>query len=251
MLGAVSKLAGAALFALSTLTNFAQAQPAPCRRMTFENAAYTVCTADMRQHAVRLFWQKPDGSNYGYLSALPATNGAGKRPLLFSLNAGMYDPAYKPVGLYVEGGKELVAANNRAGYGNFHLRPNGIFYVGPAGAGVMETSAYLKAKPQADIATQSGPMLVINGRIHPRFGASMSSGKRRIGVGVSDASTAIFAMSDSDVTFFQFAKLFRDGLKTPNALFLDGGSVPALYQPATREGGNLLPLGPIIGVYAK
>ena len=32
-----------------------------------------------------------------------------------------------------------------------------------------ETQAFLKQRPQADLATQSGPMLVIDGRMHPRF----------------------------------------------------------------------------------
>lgn len=227
-----------------------QAEPAPCRPLTFERAAYTVCTVDLRRHAIRLYWQKSDGAPYGYLNALPKTaTSAG--PLLAAMNAGMYDPAYKPVGLYVEGGRELVAASTRGGYGNFHLKPNGIFWAGNGTAGVLETSAYLKAKPAAEIATQSGPMLVVNGRIHPRFSPAMSSAKRRNGVGVLDDHTAVFAISDGEVTLFEFARLYRDGLKTPNALFLDGGSVPTLYDPATREGSNLLPLGPMLGIYAR
>jgi uncharacterized protein YigE (DUF2233 family) len=55
----------------------------------------------------------------------------------------MFDTALKPVGLYVEQGRELVHASTRSGYGNFHMKPNGVFYVSADGAAVMETQAFL------------------------------------------------------------------------------------------------------------
>ena len=57
---------------------------------------------------------------------------------------GCSTPHYKPVGLYVENGHELVHVNTKSGWGNFHLKPNGIFYVDGERPGVLETSAYLK-----------------------------------------------------------------------------------------------------------
>src|SRR5262249_56525819 len=99
-----------------------------CRAIEYERNAYTVCEVDLRKQTVRLYWKRADGSPYSYLSALPRT-GAGKADrLLFATNAGMFDPALKPVGLYVEQGRELVHANTRSGYGNFHMKPNGVFY---------------------------------------------------------------------------------------------------------------------------
>src|SRR5262249_43115333 len=89
--------------------------------------------------------------------------------LLFATNAGMFDPALKPVGLYVEQGRELVHVNTSSGYGNFHMKPNGVFYISGDRAAITETRAFFKQRAQADLATQSGPMLVINGRLHPRF----------------------------------------------------------------------------------
>jgi uncharacterized protein YigE (DUF2233 family) len=59
-------------------------------------------------------------------------------------NAGMFDPKLKPVGLYVEEGQELVHVNTKPGKGNFHMKPNGIFYICPGSAGVAETQAFLK-----------------------------------------------------------------------------------------------------------
>jgi uncharacterized protein YigE (DUF2233 family) len=220
----------------------------PCRSVTLEGSAYTVCEIDLRRHAVRLFWRKPDGEPYGYLAALPSAQRAGR--LVFAMNAGMYDPAYRPVGLYVENGRELVHANTRPGPGNFHMRPNGIFYTAGDTAGVLDTGSFLKDRRAVEFATQSGPMLVINGRLHPLFGRS-SSRKFRSGVGRRDEHTLVFAISDTEVTFADFARLFRDRLKCDNALFLDGGSVPSLYAPELRRNGNLLRIGPMIAVYER
>jgi uncharacterized protein YigE (DUF2233 family) len=209
-----------------------------------------VCQVDLRRSAVRFFWQRANGENYSYLTSIPsATTGGGK--LKFALNAGMFHSDYKPVGLYVEDGKEYVKASTTRGPGNFHLKPNGVFYISGETAGVMETTAFLKARPTVDFATQSGPMLVIGGKLHPRFTADGESKKLRNGVGVINAQTVVFANAEDAVSFGTFARLFRDVLKAPNALFLDGGSVPSLYVAPDRSGANVLPLGPIIGVYDR
>ena len=179
---------------------------------------------------------------------MPAAEG--KKPLLFAFNGGMFHADLRPVGLFVAGGQQLVPASTAKGPGNFHLKPNGVFWVGGGKAGVAETGAYLKSKPAADIATQSGPMLVIGGKLHPLFVRAEASQKMRDGVGVTaDGRTAIFVISEDPVSFAAFGRLFRDVLKTPNALFLDGGSAPALYSPAMSRGGNFLSLGPMLGIY--
>jgi len=238
-------------FALLTFCSYSCAVSAaspPCQSLTVEGSAYAVCEVDLRHQAVKLFWRKPDGEPYGHLATLPAAQRAGR--LLFATNAGMYDPAYRPVGLYVENGRELVHANTRPGPGNFHMRPNGIFYVAGDTAGVLDTVSFLRERRTVDFATQSGPMLVINGLLHPLFGRSHSR-KFRSGVGLRDEHTLAFVVSDTEVTFGEFARLFRDRLKCDNALFLDGGSVPSLYAPELRRNGNFLPLGPMIAVYER
>jgi len=58
-------------------------------------------------------------------------------------------------------------------------------------------------------------------------------------------------MSEAEVSFGEFARLFRDRLGCKNALFLDGGSVPRLYSPDAPRTDNLLPLGPMIAVYER
>jgi uncharacterized protein YigE (DUF2233 family) len=249
------RIRGLALLAC-LLASLASAQsaiagPAPCRAVTHQGSAYTVCEVDLRRHAIRLFWKRADGTPYARLSALPQALDKPSDRLVLATNAGMFDPAYKPVGLYVENGRELVHANTKAGWGNFHMKPNGIFYVAGDQAGVLETGAYLKQQLRPDIATQSGPMLVINGRLHPRFVHANVSLKQRSGVGVRDAQTVVFAISDDEVSFQAFGRLFLERLKCNDALFLDGGSVPTLYAPSLNRGANLFSLGPMIGVFEK
>ena len=163
----------------------------------------------------------------------------------------MFDPALKPVGLYVEQGRELVHVNTKSGYGNFHMKPNGVFYISVDRAAVAETRAFLKQRPQAELATQSGPMLVIDGRLHPRFDRRSTSLKARNGVGVRADGKVIFAISQGEVSFDAFARLFRDGLNCPNALFLDGGSAASLYAPSLNRHGNILSLGPMLAVFER
>jgi uncharacterized protein YigE (DUF2233 family) len=210
-------------------TSSAPADILPCRSIEYERNSYTICEVNLRKHTVRLYWKRPDGTPYAYLSAVPRTLEGETGRLLFATNAGMFDPALKPVGLYVEQGQERVHVNTRSGYGNFHMKPNGVFYISGDKAAVAETRAFLKHRPQADLATQSGPMLVVNGRLHPRFDQNSASLKARNGVGVRADGKVIFAISEEEVSFAAFARLFRNGLNCPNALFLDGGSASSLY----------------------
>ncbi len=225
----------------------AHADAQPCGNLTESGRNYIVCSFDTAKDRLALFWRGPNGQPYGGFEPVAANlKQAGKR-LAFAMNAGMYRADESPVGLYVEDGHQLSPANTRSREGNFHLKPNGIFYFGRNGAGVMETERFLKARIAPDYATQSGPMLVINGAIHPKIEATGTSEKVRNGVGVKDGHIVIFAISTEPVTFYQFASLFRDRLDCPNALFLDG-SISSLYAPTLDHIDRWQPMGPIVGV---
>jgi uncharacterized protein YigE (DUF2233 family) len=224
------------------------ASDAPCRPVPYEGSEFVVCTADLRQHQVRLFWKGPDGQPIGSFDQLRQTP-FGSR-LIFAMNGGMYHEDLSPVGLYVENGQELKRANTAKGPGNFHLKPNGVFFIKGNTAGVMETSRHLKQRLRPDFATQSGPMLVINGQIHPKISEEGTSRKIRNGVGMRDKHTAVFAISNGPVTFGAFARLFRDELGCENALFLDG-SVSSLYAPSLNRSDGWLPMGPMIGALLR
>jgi uncharacterized protein YigE (DUF2233 family) len=219
----------------------------PCEPLVHKERSFIVCSFDARKDAIRLFLRSGEGEIYGGFDRVAADLAKRGDELVFAMNAGMYDPQYEPVGFYIEDGKLLHAANTRSGEGNFHLKPNGIFWVGKGSAGVTETGRFLARPPKAVFATQSGPMLVIAGRVHPKIHAEGTSRKIRNGVGIASGHRVRFAISNEPVTFYEFASLFRDRLNCPDALFLDG-SISSLYAPPLARKDRLLPLGPIVGV---
>ncbi|MDP4005741.1 phosphodiester glycosidase family protein [Methylobacterium sp. NEAU K] len=240
-----------AFLALAAVAGRAVAAPATpdlCRPVEAQGERFTVCTVDLRRQRLRLFWLQEDGRPYGSLGSLAETQGA---RLGFAMNAGMYDKDQAPVGLYIEDGREMKRVSTTDGPGNFHLKPNGIFWVKGERAGVLDTAHYLRARIRPDYATQSGPMLVIDGEIHPKISADGPSQKIRNGVGVQeDGRTVVFAISERPVTFGAFARLFRDDLGCRNALFLDG-TVSSLYAPGLGRSDISRPLGPLVGALAR
>ncbi|NJM29734.1 MAG: hypothetical protein HC855_06210, partial [Rhizobiales bacterium] len=120
-------------------------------------------------------------------------------------------------------------------------------YVAGGKAGVLDTEAFVKRGMKVDYASQSGPMLVVNGQIHPKFSAGGTSLKRRNGVGIVGESMLVFAISENPVNFYDFAAFFRDQIGAKNALFLDG-SVSSLYSAELSRNDGFLPLGPMVAV---
>lgn len=222
-----------------------------CRAVTFAGDRFIVCEYDTRSVDITIHWRSTSGKPYASVTALRSAFEANGRLLLLAMNGGMYHEDLSPVGYYVERRQKLNEANTRPGPGNFHMLPNGIFFIEDDRAGVMETRAFLRRNQRPDFATQSGPMLVINGDIHPRFKSSSEHRKQRNGVGVSgDGRTVYFALSDGVVTFYNFAKLFQEQLKARNALFLDGGTAPQMITPEFSR-LSFAPAGPIIAVTAR
>jgi uncharacterized protein YigE (DUF2233 family) len=238
------------LFACSLEAPARAQSTAPCAPLVFENASYTICSFDARRDDIRLYWKGPNGAAYGGFSALADALKTQGRQLRFAMNAGMFETDLSPVGLFIEDGQQKHKVDTRDGASNFHLKPNGVFYVGDGAAGVSETARFLANGPKARYATQSGPMLVVDGRIHPKILPTGTSAKIRNGVGVRDGGSVVFAISEQPVTFYAFAHLFRDALNCPNALFLDG-SVSSLFAPNLKRADALSPIGPIIGVSAQ
>jgi uncharacterized protein YigE (DUF2233 family) len=220
---------------------------AACAPKDFDSAKFTVCTFDPRRDDIRLFLSGPDDKPYGSMAALADALKAKGERLVFAMNAGMFGQDQSPVGLYVENQRKLHEADTRGGATNFHMKPNGVFWIGDGVAGVTETSRYLANAPPTRYATQSGPMLIVDGKIHPKIKPNGTSLKIRNGVGACTGGAVAFAIADEPVTFDAFARLFRDGLGCQNALFLDG-SVSSLYAPELSRDDEPEPIGPIVGV---
>jgi uncharacterized protein YigE (DUF2233 family) len=236
------------LLAAAILTGSALAAPASdCRDLEYQGNDYTVCAVDLTQEDVRLFLNDGDGDIWGQFRKLDNGLKAKGMQLGFAMNAGMYHPNRAPVGHYVENGQEEMRVIPNAGPGNFGMLPNGVLCLNDGSAQVYETLRYAEDKPICRDANQSGPMLVINGELHPRFLKDSDSRYIRNGVGTTeDGKTAYFVISNNTVTFHEFGSLFRDALKTPNALYFDG-NISRLYAPELNRHDGGFPMGPIVG----
>ncbi len=230
-----------------------------CRNETFADKDYIVCSFDLAESDLRMFWKDPGGRTFGTFTALSGyLEGHGER-LAFATNGGMYGQDHAPIGLYVEDGEELAAVNTTSSdpdvkpIPNFYKEPNGIFFVGDGTAGVMSTEAFLATRPDARYATQSGPMLLVDGEIHPMFIPGSSDLNPRNGVCAPTPNSVDFAITLGTVNFHDFATMFRDHLGCRDALFLDGGSASALYSPemGRNDGPGHGGFGPIIGVVTR
>ena len=220
-----------------------------CIKAGYLGNDYAVCTFDPKIDHIQLFNADARGKAYGGFRPLARDIWErGKHVIRFAMNAGMYHSDLSPVGLHVEQGLEKHALVRGGGWGNFFLQPNGVFFIDRAGkAGVMETEAYAASGVQPRLATQSGPMLVIKGQLHPSFLPQSDSLKIRNGVGVDDQGRVVFVVTEKPVRFYDMAIFFRDVLDCPSALFLDG-SISSLMVPEWGRRDEREPLGPIIAV---
>lgn len=228
----------------------AQASVLPdyCAEMQHMGASYTICSFNPNKSDIRIYHRDyMTGEAYGSFANLSSALWRQHLFTVFAMNGGMYHRDLSAVGLFVENGVETTPISTSSGWGNFHLLPNGVFFIQGNAAGVLETQAYVKAAIKPDFATQSGPMLVTDGQLHPRFLADSDSFKRRNGVGVSTDGTVHFVISSNPVRFYDFATLFRDRLDSRNALYLDG-TISSMEIPAIRRRDSLFPMGPIIAV---
>ena len=240
------KLFAAISTAISASLVAAAAWAADCKDVNFDGLSFTVCEANPSTDEVRLFLDGDDGTRLGTFSNVEEAVGSGKT-LAFAMNAGMYHPDRSPVGLYIEDGAQIRGIVTREGPGNFGLLPNGVLCLEPNRAQVIESRAFAADPPECTFATQSGPMLVINGNLHPRFLVDSDSRYRRNGVGITQDGLLLAAISNEPVTFHEFGRLFRDALNTSNALFLDG-NISRLHAPNLNRSDFGFPLGPILGV---
>jgi uncharacterized protein YigE (DUF2233 family) len=234
------------LCALLSLALPHAAHAATCRDIKFEATSFTICTVAADED-LRLFHSDATATPYGSFTSVNNALAQDGHELAFAMNAGMFHRDLAPVGLYIESGTQTAPLVTRAGPGNFGLRPNGVFCIADT-LRIVESSTFAAEKPNCRFATQSGPMLVINGALHPKFLPNSDSLNIRNGVGVSaDGSEAVFAISNTPVNFHQFARLFRDALHLPNALYFDG-SISRLYAPTLGRHDAGFPMGPIVGV---
>lgn len=223
-----------------------QAAAVSCENVNYLGNSFTTCTVDATTENLRLFHRQPNGDLYGTFSAIEDTLDV--ETLAFAMNAGMYHADRAPVGLYREYNRIVSDIVTSDGPGNFGLLPNGVICLTDTSAQIYESLNFVATNPACRDANQSGPMLVINGALHPLFLPDGTSRFIRNGVGTTaDGTTATFVISNTPVTFHEFGSFFRDYLQLPMALYFDG-KVSRLHAPQLNRSDIGFPLGPIIGV---
>jgi uncharacterized protein YigE (DUF2233 family) len=215
----------------------------PCSQQIFEGDRFTVC--DSGRGRIELVAAARNETPVRRLADLESSLGSRAGRVAFAMNAGMYGEDGRPIGLAIVEGRQVRAINRRKGGGNFHLMPNGVFQVRRDGRSEIVTSGKWKPSPDIRVATQSGPMLVISGKLHPAFDHDGSSRHVRNGVGIAPDGRPRFVISEDAVSLGKFARFFRDSLKCRDALFFDG-AVSALWDPANHRRDVTVPLGPIV-----
>ncbi|PXX37323.1 phosphodiester glycosidase family protein [Undibacterium pigrum] len=207
---------------------------------------FTVISVDTEHEELQLFLRDENGKGFKRFDNLKTWLAGKNRQLHFAMNAGMYHADYSPVGLFVQNAEQVSALNLADAWGNFFLKPNGVFLLTPAGPQVIESSEYPAVAKDVLLATQSGPLLLRNGQIHPAFKPESTSRLKRNGVGVI-GKKAIFVISEQPVNFHEMASFFRDSLHCQDALYLDG-SISGIYSVELKRNDSTVDLGPIIGV---
>lgn len=220
-----------------------------CRSVIFEETPLIHCLAVPARHRIVTDLAPGNGENYRNFAALARQHDADD--VAFAMNAGMYDEDGDPVGYYVEDSERLQTLNTADGPGNFHMKPNGVFFgTGDTWEVRSTDDFYANVTDRPEFGTQSGPMLVIDGELHPEFSEDGPSRLIRNAVGIDERGRAHFVISTAPLSFGKLARFYRDELDVDNALFLDG-NVSALWNPATDRMDAGAPLGPFIVVEKK
>jgi uncharacterized protein YigE (DUF2233 family) len=183
---------------------------------------------------LRLYWSDPGGKPLRTYAALEQAVEADGRTLLAATNAGIFEPGLVPTGLYVQRGSTQRALERGRGRGNFYMRPNGVFFMEGGRARVLETGEYAKASPHPGEATQSGPLLVRAGQLHPQLTPASGSLAIRSAIGVRADGAVVLAVSREEVNLYAAAAFMRDQERCPDALYLDG-YISTLHVPAAKR----------------
>jgi uncharacterized protein YigE (DUF2233 family) len=203
------------LFALILLSSLLTSLSTPIEE---EFLSYTV---NPKIQQLEFFWKDDKGKIINNFANLKLHLELSNKKLLFAMNGGIYEKEYSPKGLYIENGRTEIQLDTGSGFGNFYLKPNGVFFLTyDLKAEICNTIDFHK-KRNVKFATQSGPLLVINGAVNPIFDQMSKSLNIRNGVGILPEGKVLFAMSKKELNLYEFASYFRRNGCT-QALYLDG-----------------------------
>jgi uncharacterized protein YigE (DUF2233 family) len=203
-------------------------------------------TIDIKTQHLKFYWKDDSSKIFGTIGSLKTWLDKKHETLKFAMNGGMYTKDKRPQGLFIQDQIAQSALDTSSGSGNFYLKPNGVFYITTSlEAKICKTSDFIN-KGEIKYATQSGPMLIVNGEIHPKFKEGSTNLNIRNGVGILPNKKVIFAMSKKGINFYDFALFFKKQ-GCMNALYLDG-FVSRTYLPEKNWIQTDGSFGVIIGV---
>ncbi|MGB1206983.1 MAG: phosphodiester glycosidase family protein, partial [Chitinophagales bacterium] len=201
----------------------------------FRRVDFYLYKVDAEKEKMQLWLQNDTGKVHKNIGNLKKYLAQKDETLIFAMNAGMYLKNNMPQGLYKENNKQVAHLDTLTkGYGNFYMQPNGVFAFNDNESIIATTQDFEKMVSKYENATQSGPMLVIDGKIHHKFNKSSKSKYTRNGVGINDRGEVIFACSSIPVNLYHFADLFLNRLNCKNALYLDG-AISKIYLPEINK----------------
>lgn len=217
-----------------------------CTKKIQDENTFVLYKINPQKQNLQFYWKSSKNEILKSIDHLKNEAESKNENLVFAMNGGMFEPDNSPKGLYIENFKILKPLDTQQGSGNFYLRPNGVFYITQNNKpGIVETKKY-RQKSEIKYATQSGPMLLMNGTINTIFQKNSNNLNIRNGVGILENGEIIFAMSKKEINFYRLAELFRE-IGCKNALYLDG-YVSRTYLPEKKwiqKDGNF---GVMIGV---
>lgn len=193
---------------------------------------------------LKFCFRNEQGENYHSISNLKQAIESKGKELLFAMNGGMYNPNGRPTGLYVENGFTIKKLNVVAcGKTNFSMcfgteATNGVFVITHTGiASIVKSTQYVTNNVK--YATQSGPLLLYEGEINPKFSRTSVNYNLRNGVGIMPNGQVVMVLAEN-ITLYNFASIFKEKFQCQNALYLDGAISQMYIENEDRKdlGGN-------------
>jgi uncharacterized protein YigE (DUF2233 family) len=216
------------------------------KQFTHNNNTYDCYFVNLINSEIKFYW-KHENKPILSIKKLEEVIDKEKRSLVFATNAGMYLSDHSPQGLFIQNGKTLVQLDKKKEeYGNFYMQPNGVFSIDSSNTGkIMTTDDFIP--DGVKFATQSGPIVLLNGEINQKFGKNATSLNIRSGVGIIDSNNIVFVISNQKVNFYDFATIFKEKLNCSDAIYLDG-AISEMFLPELSRFQNGGEFGPIIGI---
>jgi uncharacterized protein YigE (DUF2233 family) len=191
------------------------------KKVSIYDNRFITYIVNAKEQQLAFYCKNDSNQNIRSIEKLQHLLSKNNKNLVFATNGGMYKPDNSPKGLYIENHNTLATIDTANGKGNFYLKPNGIFYLQDDNTAAICNTTNFMDNVKIKYATQSGPMLVLNGELHPAFIKGSLNVNIRNGVGILPNNHIVFAMSKKEINFYDFANYFKS-IGCTNALYLDG-----------------------------